>query len=63
VPHFHHRRKLSSLEMAPKARRLVSDTQEFLVITRDQAPARFRKLEKLGAEWIKARAEADVDRP
>jgi hypothetical protein len=48
------------VEIAPRARRLISDTSEFLMITREQAPERFRKLEKLGAEWIKARAEADT---
>lgn len=59
VPHFHHNRRLASLELVSTSKQLVRDTSEFLEITRDQAPARYRKLEKLGAEWIRMRAEQD----
>lgn len=59
VPHFHHNRQLAVVELAANARRLVSDTHEFLEITRDRAPARYRRLERMNAEWIRLRAEAD----
>ena len=59
VPHFHHRRKLSSLDLAPRASRLVRDTQEFLDITREKAPARYKRLERQAGQWLAARAMAD----
>lgn len=58
VPHFHHNRRLSSIELDSSARRLVSDTDQFLELTRDHAPGRFQRLEKINAEWIRMRAES-----
>jgi hypothetical protein len=57
VPHFHHNRRLASIELTTSAQRLLQDTGEFLSITRERAPGRYRRLERMGAEWIRLRAE------
>ena len=59
VPHFHHNRQLASIELVSSSRRLQRDTGEFLLITRDQAPRNFKRLQKMNAEWISRRADAD----
>ena len=63
VPHFHHNRRLATIELNATARQLVADTTEFLQVTREQAPARFRRIEKLSADWIRLRAEAGEPLP
>jgi hypothetical protein len=60
VPHFHHNRRLAAVNLATESRRLTENTHEFLTITHEQAPARFRRLEELSGDWIRRRIEADA---
>lgn len=63
VPHFHHNRRLATIELNATARQLITDTTQFLQITREQAPARFRRIEKLSVDWIRLRAESGEPLP
>lgn len=58
VPHFHHNRRISFIDLDDSARRLVADTDEFLLVTREKAPDRYQKLEQVNSEWIRMRAES-----
>ena len=58
VPHFHHRRQLATIDLVTTSRRLIEDTSEFLEVTRERAPVRYRRLEQMNADWIRRRVEA-----
>lgn len=60
VPHFHHNRRLDSIDLDTSARRLVAETDQFLDLTREQAPDRYERIEKLSIDWIRMRATAGV---
>jgi len=59
VPHFHHNRRLSSIDLVGALGRLRSDTSEFLRVTREHNPKRYEKIERMNIEWISRRAGAD----
>lgn len=59
VPHFHHNRRLAGVNLVIPARKLIGATRDFLCLTREQAPANFRRLQKMNAEWISMRADSD----
>jgi hypothetical protein len=59
ITHFHHRRRLASVNFVASTSQLIDDTSEFLLISHEQAPERLKRLERLSADWIKARIEAD----
>lgn len=58
VPHFHHNRRLASVDLVGDSRRLRSETSEFLQATRALHPKRYEKLEQVNLQWIRQRADA-----
>lgn len=57
VPHFHHRRQLSAINLYPSITTLVADTQCYIEKAKEHSPANFAKLERANAEWIRLRLE------
>ena len=58
VQHFYCNKHLASIDLVSSCMRLNDATQEFIEIIRDQAPGRYRRLEKMSTDWIRARAES-----
>jgi hypothetical protein len=59
VPHFHHNRRLASIDLVGDLKRLRGDTTEYLQVTREHNPKRYEKIERLNIDWISRRANAD----
>jgi hypothetical protein len=59
VPHFHHNRRLASIDLVGDGQRLRDETSEFLQVTRELHPARYEKIERINIAWISRRADAD----
>jgi hypothetical protein len=58
VPHFHHNRRLASIDLVGDSRRLRDETAEFLQATRALHPARYEKIERVNIAWISKRANS-----
>jgi hypothetical protein len=62
VPHFHHNRRLSAIDLHFDAAKLQKETLSFLELTKLRQPLRFRRLERINGEWLRYRL-ADSDTP
>jgi hypothetical protein len=59
VPHFHHNRRLASIDLIDDSRRLRNETSEYLQVTRELHPRRYEKIEQVNIAWIGLRADSD----
>jgi len=59
VPHFHHNRRLASVDLVSDGQRLRNETSEFLQVTRELHPKRYEKIERVNIAWISRRADLD----
>jgi hypothetical protein len=59
VPHFHHNRRLASIDLIGDSQRLRDETTEFLQATRTLHPKQYEKIERINIAWISRRADAD----
>jgi hypothetical protein len=59
VPHYYHNRRLQVLDLEFNSRKLLQETQAFLVVTRQRDPGRYAKLEKTSKAWLEFRLNQD----
>lgn len=58
VPHYYHRCRLDALDLVFSSHKLTSETDAFLLATREADPLRFQKLEKISKVWIDFRIQS-----